>query len=161
MLFYFQQETTWTISTLLQSAIAQLWAESQNNSEAAYGSAVRENLQSFHWHCLQRLQPKLADMAAQQISTVLWSSAKIGLSPDDCEPGMVHALTTRFLVLIDLAPERQKPNAQECSNLAWALATMAHPAATKELLDLCAHALLAALTAQMQSIALLHRASPI
>lgn len=70
----------------------------------------------------------------------MWSSVTLGFSPDDCVPETVHALMSRFLELRRLADEDLQPLAQHCSMLLWVLATMAHPAATQELVDpMCSH----------------------
>ena len=50
---------------------------------------------------------------------MLWSSATLGFNVDDAVPGMVHALTVRFLWLIDAAEEEQRPNAQAAANVLW------------------------------------------
>ena len=71
---------------------------------------------------------------------MLWSSATLGLNPDDTVPGLVHALTSRFLQLLDVPEEKQRPNAQAAANVLWALATMGHPAATAQVVDtVCLH----------------------
>ena len=88
---------------------AQTWAEAQRNDSFKGDAAVFERLERLYQRCLRSLQPLLADVGAQGCSTVLWSSATLGLSPDDIVPGMVHALTSRFLQFIDVAEEKQRP----------------------------------------------------
>lgn len=96
----------------ISTATAQLWVSVRQNIKHASHSGIDQKLQFLYKQCVQGLQPLLADMAAQEISNVLWSSAKLGLTPDEFVPDMVHALTTSFLELIDLADKTQQPKAQ-------------------------------------------------
>lgn len=122
------------------TATAQLWSIAKRNAKHRFHNSLHFKLEALYKQCILSLQPLLADIAAQQISTVMWSSAKFGFSPDGFAPSMVHALTGRFLDLIGLPKKNQQPNAQSSANLLWALATMAHPAATRKLLDpVCSH----------------------
>ena len=79
------------------------------------------------------MHPLLADTAAQELSTVLWSSAKLGFSPDDAVPGMVRDVTDRFWQMLNVAEEKHRPNEQNIANALWALAKMGHPAAAEVL----------------------------
>ena len=89
---------------------------------------------------MQKLQLLLDDTAAQQLSTVLWSSATLGLDPDAVVPGMVHGVTNRFLHLINARDENQRFNSQNCANVLWALAAMDHPKAISHVVDtVCLH----------------------
>ena len=65
-------------------------------------------------------------MGAREISNVLWASATLSLNPDDIVPGMVHDITSRFVQFIDVAEEKQHPNAQELANVLWAFAQLKH-----------------------------------
>ena len=76
-------------------ATAQLWLTAHQNGNLVADDGLRSKLESQQQRCLHILQPVLADMRARKISNVLWSSAKLGLKPDDFPPGMVHTLTSR------------------------------------------------------------------
>ncbi|KAL3149818.1 hypothetical protein ABBQ38_013640 [Trebouxia sp. C0009 RCD-2024] len=117
------------------TALAHIWEAAQHNDRFRSHAGVLDGIQALYRRCVQSLRALLADMAPQQVSTVLWSSAKLGYNPDTAVPGMVHNMTLRLLTLIEVVEERQLPNAQECANVIWALATMGHPAATTELVN--------------------------
>ncbi|KAL3149852.1 hypothetical protein ABBQ38_013673 [Trebouxia sp. C0009 RCD-2024] len=117
------------------TALAHIWEAAQRNDGFRSHAGVRDRIQALYQRCVQSLQPLLADMHAQGFSTVFWSSAKLGLDPDAVVPGMTHNLSLRLLKLIHVSEEKQRPNAQACANLLWALATMGHPAATAEMVD--------------------------
>ena len=120
------------------TASAHVWEAAESDSNHTVWSDLHQRIEKVYWQCVHGLQPLLADTAPQQISTVLWSSATLGCNPDDCVPGMVLALMHRFLQLINTTDARQRPNAQSCANLIWAVATMRHPAT--EVLDAaCSH----------------------
>ena len=67
----------------------------------------------------------LPDVEAREISNILWSSAKLALNPNAFVPGMTDALAAKLLQLTKEEAKRQ-PNAQDCSNFFWALATLGH-----------------------------------
>ncbi|KAL3149829.1 hypothetical protein ABBQ38_013650 [Trebouxia sp. C0009 RCD-2024] len=117
------------------TALAHIWEVAQRNGRFRAHAGTSEKLEVLHQRYVQSLHPLLADMAAQEFSTVLWSSAKLGFNPDTAVPGMVYDMTLRFLKLTDVVEEKQLPNSQECANLLWALATMGHSAATAEVVD--------------------------
>ena len=122
------------------TAIAQFRTLAQRNTNLAVDTSSDNELKALYKHYVQKLQPSTADMTAPLISNLLWSSAKVDLNPDEYVPGMVRALTHRFWGLINSADEAQHPDAQSCTNLVWALASMGHPAATRKLLNAaCAH----------------------
>ena len=121
-------------------AAAHIWTGAQRSPRFRGHADVRERLKALYQRCLRSLQPLLADMGARQISIVLWSSATLSFNPDDVVPGMVHALTSRFLQFIGVKQEKQRPNAQHVANVLWAFATMGHPAATTQVVGaLCSH----------------------
>jgi len=72
----------------------------------------------------------LPDVGAQAVSNILWSSAKLGLNPDAFVPGMTDPLVVELLQLTKVKP-RHQPNAQDCSNFVWALASLSHEPADK------------------------------
>ncbi|KAL3149833.1 hypothetical protein ABBQ38_013654 [Trebouxia sp. C0009 RCD-2024] len=117
------------------TALAHVWEAARRNDRFKSHAGVRDRIEALYQRCVQSLQTLLADMHAQGLSTVLWSSAKLGFDPDAVVPGMTHNLSLRLLKLIDVSEEKQRPNAQACANLVWALATMGHPAATSEVVD--------------------------
>ena len=122
------------------TASAHIWEAAASDSNHSVKNSLHQRVEIMYKQCIQGLQFLLADVAPQQISTVLWSSATLGFNPDDIVPGMAHALIHRFLQLIYMSEERQRPNAQSCANLIWALATMRHPATTTEMLgSACTH----------------------
>ena len=82
----------------------------------------------------------MADMGAREISNVLWSSATLSFNPDDAVPGMVHALTSKFLHLLEVAEQKHRPNAHDVANLVWALGVLKHTPLDDRLLNhCCAH----------------------
>ena len=87
----------------ITTAAAHIWTEAQCSDRFRASADVSEKLKALSQRYLHSLQTLLADMEAQQISNVLWSSATLGLNPDDMVPGMVHALTSRFLQFIAYA----------------------------------------------------------
>ncbi len=81
----------------------------------------------------------LPDVGAREISSILWSSAKLGLNPDTFVPGMTDALAAKLLQLTKDEARRQ-PSAQSCANSLWALASLGHESADKGLIDaVCNH----------------------
>ena len=112
------------------TASAHIWEAAQSDSNHTIWSGLHHKIERVYWRCIQGLHPLLANLAPQQISTVLWSSATLGFNPDDCVPGMMQALMHRFLQLINTADTRQHPSAQSCANVIWAVAVMRHPAAS-------------------------------
>ena len=122
------------------AAAAHIWTEAQRNDRFRESADACEKLKALFQRCLHSLQALRADLGARQISNVLWSSAILGFNVDDAVPGMVHALTVRFLRSIDAAEEKQRPNAQAAANVLWAIATMGHPAATAQVVGtICLH----------------------
>ena len=123
------------------TAATQIWAEAHRSPTFSGHADVKERLKTLFQRCLQSLQALHADMGAQAISNVLWSSAALSFNPDNIVPGTVHALKSRFRQVIDVADEKQHPNAQECANVLWALARLGRStAAAKEMVDsVCLH----------------------
>ena len=122
------------------TAAAHIWKEAQCSPRFSGHADVGQRLKNLFQRCLQSLHTLLPEMATQQISNVLWSSATLGFDPDDSVPGLVHALTARFLYFIKMGGEKQQPNAQEAANVLWAFATMGHPAATAQVVGaICSH----------------------
>ncbi|KAL3149827.1 hypothetical protein ABBQ38_013648 [Trebouxia sp. C0009 RCD-2024] len=117
------------------TALAHVWEAAQRGDRFRSHAGVHDRIEALYQRCVQSLQTLLADVHAQGISTVLWSSAKLGFDPDAVVPGMTLDLSLRLLKLIEVSEEKQRPNAQACANLVWALATMGHPAATSEVVD--------------------------
>ena len=117
------------------TATAQLWTSAQANSSfkpSAYTAGIE--MKRFYCSVLVWLQPMVPDIEARQISNVLWSSAKLGLSPDAAVPGMTDALAAKLLQLAK-DEARHQPNAQSCANFLWALATLGHYPADQGLVD--------------------------
>ena len=108
----------------ITTAAAHIWKGAQQSSRFRGHADV--SVEGLYRRCLQSLQPLLADMGAQAISNVLWSSATLSFNPDDAVPGMVDTLTSRFLHLINVAEARQTPNAYDVANVLWALAQLKH-----------------------------------
>ncbi|KAL3149824.1 hypothetical protein ABBQ38_013645 [Trebouxia sp. C0009 RCD-2024] len=121
------------------TALAHIWEAARRNDRFRSHGGVCDRIEALYQRCVQSLQPLLADMHAQGFSTVLWSSAKLGLDPDAVVPGMTHHLILRLLKLIDVSEEKQRPNAQEAANVLWALATMGHQAAAEMVNAVCLH----------------------
>ena len=95
------------------TALAHVWEAAQPNDSFRSHAGVHDKAKALYQRCVQKLQPLLADMGAQAMSTVLWSSAKLRFNPDAAVPGMVHDLTLRFGMLIDVVEkQQQRPNAQ-------------------------------------------------
>lgn len=121
---------------------SQLWPVSgrQRNRNFQHSDPkLRSSVEAVFQQSLKRLQPMMQGMGAQTVSNLVWSSAKLGLKPDEHVPGMVHTSTTRFLQLMHATNLRQLPKARDTANQLWALATMRY-AATKELVDpVCSH----------------------
>ncbi|KAL3149791.1 hypothetical protein ABBQ38_013617 [Trebouxia sp. C0009 RCD-2024] len=128
------------ISTIL-STLAHEWAAAQQNHNFQHNDIdVNARVKAVVQQSLKQLQPRLQSLGAWGISNIMWSSAKLGVDPDEYVPGMVRTLATMFLQLIQDMHQKRRPNAQGSSNLVWALATMNHPAATNALLDcVCSH----------------------
>ncbi|KAL3149780.1 hypothetical protein ABBQ38_013606 [Trebouxia sp. C0009 RCD-2024] len=123
------------ISTNLTS-LSQLWADAQHNRNFRdHDGQVRSNIEAVFRQSLKQLQPMMHSLEVRGISNIVWSSAKLGLDPNEYGQGMVRILLNRFMQLVRAADKRQRPNAQDVANLVWALATMHHAAATSELLD--------------------------
>lgn len=122
------------------TALANVCAAAQHNRNFQHNDPkLRSSVEGRLQQSLKQLQPMMQGMGAQVVSKILWSSAKLGLNPDEHVPGMVHTSTTRFLQLMHAKNMRQLPNARDTANLLWALTTM-HHAATKELVDpACSH----------------------
>ena len=122
------------------TAAAHIWKEAQRSPRFRGYADVSERLKALFQRCLHLLQGLLADMGAREISNVLWSSATLSMNPDDDVPGLVHALTSRFLYFIGMDEEKQRPTAQATANVLWAFATIGHPAATRKVVAaLCSH----------------------
>ena len=122
------------------TATAQLWTTAQANSSFKPSADTADfELKQFYCSILLQLKPMLPSVGAQAVSNILWSSAKLGLSPDAFVPGMTDALAARLLQLTK-AEARHQPNAQSCANFLWALATLGHEPADKGWVDaVCAH----------------------
>ena len=122
------------------TATAQLWTAAQANSsfKPSANSAAFE-LERFHCSILLQLETMLPDVGAREASNSLWSSAKLGLTPDAFVPGMTDALAAKMLQLTK-DEARCQPSAQNCANVVWALATLGHEPADKGLIDdVCNH----------------------
>ncbi len=120
------------------TATAQLWTTAQPNSSFK-PSASNAQMMHFCGSILLQLKPMLPDAKAQAVSNILWSSAKLGLNPDAFVPGMTDALAAKLLQLTK-DEARHQPNAQDCANFMWALATLGHEPADKGLVDaVCNH----------------------
>ncbi|KAL3143914.1 hypothetical protein ABBQ32_003730 [Trebouxia sp. C0010 RCD-2024] len=120
------------------TALAHVWTAAQlHHKFQEDDSKLRSSIEAVCQQSLTQLQPMMQDMDVQGISNIVWSSAKLGLDPDEYVPGMMDTLTTMFLQLIHASNMKRRPNDQNAANLVWALATMHHhhPAATNELLD--------------------------
>ena len=122
------------------TALANVWTAAQHKRNFQHSDPkLRSSVEAVFQQSLKQLQPMMQGMGAQVVSNILWSSAKLGLNPDEHVPGMVHTSTTRFLQLMHATNKTQLPNARDTANLLWALTTM-HHAATKELVDpVCSH----------------------
>ena len=119
------------------TATAQLWTSAQAKSSFKPGG----NSAAFELFCsiLLQLEPMLPDVGAREASNILWSSAKLGLSPDASVPGVTDALAAKVLQLTKAAARRQ-PSAQSCANSLWALASLGHEPADRGLVDaVCNH----------------------
>ena len=117
------------------TATAQLWTLAQANSSfKPSADKVASGLTHLYSSTLLQLEPMLPNVEAQQISNILWSSARLGLSPDAFVPGMTDALAAKLLQLTKDEARRQ-PSAQHCANFLWALATLGHALADKGFLD--------------------------
>lgn len=114
------------------TASAHVWTAAQCRHSFKGQAGLHERLAALYRRCLQSLQPMLADLSAREIANVLWSSATFGFNPDAAVLGMVQDLTVRFLHFTNADKEPPRPNAQNCANFLWSLATMGHPAATTE-----------------------------
>lgn len=138
------------------TALVHVWDAAQHSDRFRSDTRTHDRLEALYQRCVQSLHPVLADMHAQGFSTVLWSSAKLGFSPDTVVPGMVQDLTHRFSQLIYVSEERQRPIAQQDVNMLWALATLGHPAA-EVVESVCLHF---ASLMPIHSSALTHRKQP-
>ena len=119
----------------ITTAAAHIWTECQRSPQFRGHADVSGRLKALFQRCLQSLQALLTDVGSQAVSNVFWSSATLGFNPDDAVPGMVHALTSRFLQFLKVSKEKQQPNAQEAANMLWAFAAMGHPAATAQVVS--------------------------
>lgn len=108
----------------ISTAAAHIWTEAQRSPTFKGHADVSDRLKALFRCFLQCLQT-LADLDAQAISNVLWSSFTTGFNPDDGVPGLVHGLTSKFLYFTDMKREKQWPKALEAANVLWAFATMA------------------------------------
>lgn len=122
------------------TASAQLWSAARKYDTFTNQADIHEGLVAVYQQCLQGLQGlqhRLVEMSAWEIRTVVWASATLGCNPDAVIPGMLHHLTFKFAQLTDATKEDQRPNAQACANLLWALATMRYPAAAEVVDAVC------------------------
>ena len=122
------------------TATAQLWTAAQANSsfKPSANSAAFE-LERFHCSILLQLETMLPDVGAREASNSLWSSAKLGLTPDAFVPGMTDALAAKMLQLTK-DEARCQPSAQNCANFVWALDSLGHYPKDKGLVDaVCGH----------------------
>ncbi len=115
----------------ISTATAQLWTSAQADSSFE-PSANMAGFELKHFYCsiLLQLEPMLPDVGAQAVSNILWSSAKLGLNPDAFVPGMTDALVVELLQLTKVKA-RHQPNAHDCSNFVWALASLSYEPADK------------------------------
>ena len=113
------------------TATAQLWTKAQANSSfKPRANVAGSELERFYCSTLLHLEPVLPDVEARQISNILWSSAKLELNPDAFVPGMTDALVVELLQLTKVKA-RHQPNAHDCSNFVWALASLSYEPADK------------------------------
>ena len=84
------------------TAAGHIWNHAHRNPRFRGHADVSERLQALSQRCLQPVQGLLADIGAQGIANVLWSSATLGFNPDDSVPGLTDALTSRFLYFTDM-----------------------------------------------------------
>ncbi|DBA89015.1 TPA: hypothetical protein ACH3X2_000231 [Trebouxia sp. C0005] len=116
------------------TATAQLWASAQANSSFKLSANMAGfELKPFYCSILLRLKPMLPDVGAQAVSNILWSSAKLGLSPDASVPGMTDALAARLQLTRNEG--RHQLGAQDCAIVLWALASLGHQPADKSFMD--------------------------
>jgi len=118
----------WRQTSLLTADVnAKIWlAAKDNRNFKPVQQAAHQYVEAFLRDMSQLLHPMLPVTAARSVSTIFWSSAKIGLSPDSLAPGVASDLAERFLYLIARPTAAERPNAQEVSNVLWAMATMKH-----------------------------------
>jgi len=117
---------------------SQPWTSAQANSSFSANSTAFE-LKRFCCNLFFQLEPMMSAVGARQASNILRSSAKLGLHPDAFVPGMADALAAKLLQVTKEEATRQ-PNAQEDANLLWALATLGHEPADKDLVEaICKH----------------------
>ncbi|KAA6421657.1 MAG: hypothetical protein FRX49_08600 [Trebouxia sp. A1-2] len=117
------------------TATAQLWTTAQAKSSLQPSANMAGfDLKQFYSKVLLQLEPMLPDVGARAVSNILWSSAKLGLNPDTFVPGMTNALAAKMLQLTKDKAGRQ-PNARDCANFLWALASLGHQPADKGLVD--------------------------
>ena len=95
-------------------------------------------MEAVYRQSLMQLQPLIPQMGGQVISNILWSSARVGFSPNEVVPGMVCLLTRSYLQLVaagDTLEDKQALSAQSSANFMWALFTMDPSAATLDVMD--------------------------
>ena len=126
------------ISTII-TALTYVWTTAQHTRDfPAKQAQLRSSMEAVYRQSLMQLQPLIPQMGPQVISNILWSSAKVGFTPDDAVPGMVSLLTRAYLELVaaaDTLEDKKAPNAQDSANFLWALVTMDPSAATQEVAD--------------------------
>ncbi len=122
------------------TATAKLWTSAQANSSFKPSANMLDSgMKHLYCSILLELKPKLPGVDARAVSNILWSSAKLGLNPDAFVPGMTDALAAKVLQLTKEDVRRQ-PNAQDCANFLWALATLGHDPSDQSLTDaVCDH----------------------
>ena len=114
---------------------ANIWSQVRHKGIRVHADMYKRRLDILYQRCVQSLHPLLGDMSAWEIGNVVWASATLGLDPDATMPVMSHALTSRFLVLINMPEEKQRPNAYQCANLLRALAAMGPQAVSPEAVE--------------------------
>ena len=119
------------------TAAAHIWTGAQQSPTFRGHADVHERLQALFKRCIHSLHAVTAHMKARAISNVLWSSATLSFNPDDAVPGMVHALTSKFVHLLEVAEEKHRPNAHDVANLVWALGVLKHTPLDDRLLKHC------------------------
>ena len=120
------------------TAMSQLLSSAHDNPRFSSGHRyVRQQVSVLYQRCIKHMQPLLPNSTSREVSNILWASANLKLNPDDYVPGTVKALCGHFLDSIVMG---YLPTCQITGNVMWALATMAHPAATPNLIEaLCCY----------------------
>lgn len=112
------------ISAVFSASAKVLVTALGNRNFHSVQQAAHHGVAAFLCDMSHLLHPMLTETAARNVSSILWASAKIGVRPDCL--AFVADLTDRFLYLTRRPTATERPNAQDVSNVLWALATMKH-----------------------------------